>query len=84
MAGGIPVESSARATPRWVLDIDYPALHRLDAYVLVQGRVVRQAVLGSHQPYSQRPLASRSHAMPVELARALRAKCCCGCRRAGR
>lgn len=64
----IPVESSARATPRWVLDIDYPALHRLDAYVLVQGRVVRQAVLGSHQPYSQRPLASRSHAMPVELA----------------
>ena len=64
----IAVESSARALPRWVLDIDYPALHRIDAYLLVQGRVVRQAVLGSHQPYSQRPLASRSHAMPVELA----------------
>ncbi|HEY0819415.1 MAG TPA: diguanylate cyclase [Rhizobacter sp.] len=64
----IPLESTARASPRWVLDIDYPALHRVDAYLLVQGRVVRQAVLGSHQPYSQRPLASRSHAMPIELA----------------
>jgi diguanylate cyclase (GGDEF)-like protein len=64
----IPIESSTRTTPRWVLDIDYPALHRVDAYLLVQDRVVRQATLGSHQPYSQRPLASRSHAMPIELA----------------
>jgi diguanylate cyclase (GGDEF)-like protein len=64
----IPVETSAQAPSRWVLDIDYPALHRVDAYVVVQGRVVRQATLGSHQPYSQRPLASRSHAMPIELA----------------
>jgi diguanylate cyclase (GGDEF)-like protein len=64
----IPVESSAQAQSRWVVDIDYPALHRVDAYVVVQGRVVRHAVLGSHQPYSQRPLASRSHALPIELA----------------
>lgn len=64
----IPIESAPRAMPRWVLDIDYPALHRVDAYLLVQDRVVRQATLGSHQPYSQRPLASRSHAMPIELA----------------
>jgi diguanylate cyclase (GGDEF)-like protein len=69
----IPIESTAGASPRWILDIDYPALHRVDAYFVVQdgrgqGRVLRHAVLGSHQPYSQRPLASRSHAMPIELA----------------
>ncbi len=69
----IPVESSGGASPRWVLDIDYPALQRIDAYVVLHGRgvpdrVVRQAVLGSHRPHSQRPLASRSHAMPIELA----------------
>ncbi|MGY4831423.1 diguanylate cyclase domain-containing protein [Sphaerotilaceae bacterium SBD11-9] len=63
----IAVELTATAHPRWVLDIDYPALHRVDAYVVVQGRVVRQAVMGSHQPYSARPLASRSHAMGIEL-----------------
>jgi diguanylate cyclase len=63
----IPVAVSAQATPRWVLDIDYPALNRVDAYVMSQGRVLRQAVLGSHQPFSLRPLASRSHAMAIEL-----------------
>jgi diguanylate cyclase len=65
----LPLELSERAFPRWVLDIEYPALHRVDAYVVApDGRVLRRAVLGSHQPYSQRPLASRSHAMGVELA----------------
>lgn len=63
----IPIESSERVSPRWILDIDYPALHRVDAYLVSEGRVLRHGVLGSHQPHSQRPLASRSHAMPIEL-----------------
>jgi diguanylate cyclase (GGDEF)-like protein len=63
----IPLELTADAGPRWILDIDYPALNRVDAYVLAQGRVLRHAVMGSHRPYSARPLGSRSHAMVVEL-----------------
>jgi diguanylate cyclase len=63
----IPLELAADAGPRWILDIDYPALNRVDAYVLAQGRVLRHAVMGSHRPYSARPLGSRSHAMVVEL-----------------
>ena len=63
----IPVERSANASPRWVLDIDYPALNRVDAYVLVDGRVIGHTVLGNQQPFSARPLASRSHAMALDL-----------------
>lgn len=64
----IPVELAERAWPRWILDIDYPALNRVDAYVVAGGQVLRHNVMGSHRPYSARPLASRSHAMVVELA----------------
>ena len=63
----IPVELAERAGPRWILDIDYPALNRIDAWVVSKGQVVRQAAMGSHRPYSARPLASRSHALLVEL-----------------
>ena len=63
----IPVEPTARATPDWILDIDYPALNRVEVYVLSRGRVLQQAVLGSQQPFGQRPLASRSHAVTIEL-----------------
>ena len=63
----IPVERSAQASPRWVLDINYAALNRVDAYVLVDGRVIGHTLLGNQQPFSARPLASRSHAMALEL-----------------
>ncbi len=63
----IPVALSADAEPRWVFDIDYSALHRVDVHVVVQGRVTQHARLGSELPYSQRPLASRSHAASVTL-----------------
>jgi diguanylate cyclase (GGDEF)-like protein len=63
----IPVERSAQASPRWVLDIDYAALNRIDAYVLVDGRLIGHTVLGNQQPFSARPLASRSHAMAFDL-----------------
>jgi len=63
----IPVELTAQASPDWILDIDYPALNRVEVYVLSQGRVLQQAVLGSQQPFAQRALASRAHALPVKL-----------------
>ncbi len=63
----IPVQLEPQAWPRWILDIDYAPLNRVDAYVLSGDRLLRHAVLGSHLPYAQRPLASRSHAMAIEL-----------------
>ena len=63
------VEASGGATPQqWVVNIDYPPLNRVDAYVTQGGRTVQQAALGSLRQFASRPLLSRSHAMPIELA----------------
>lgn len=63
----IPVELQPGASPRWILDIDYSALHQVDVYLVSQGRVLQQAQMGSQRPFDQRPLASRAHAVPLEL-----------------
>ena len=63
----IPLERAAQASPHWVLDLDYATLNRVDVHVLVNGRVTRHAVLGNQLPYDERPMASRSHAVALEL-----------------
>lgn len=52
---------------RWVLDIDYAPLNRIDVHLATGGRVVQQATLGNTQPFTQRPLHSRSHAVVLNL-----------------
>ena len=52
---------------RWIADIDYPSLDRVDVYVVSAGRVVRHDVLGDHLSYRQRPLAARSLATALAL-----------------
>lgn len=63
----IPLERSAQAASQWILDIDYPVLNRVDVHVLVNGRVTHHTVLGNQLPVSERPMASRSHAVALEL-----------------
>ena len=53
---------------QWVLDIDYPVLNRADVYLVSDGRQVLQARLGADQPFAQRPMQSRTHALPLLLA----------------
>ncbi len=53
---------------QWVMNIDYPPLNSVDAYVTQDGRTLQQAKLGSLRAFASRPLLSRSHAMPLELA----------------
>ncbi len=65
----VPLKVPADSDGRWLLDIEYPALNRVDVYVVANGRVIQQAVLGNLQPASQRPLASRSHALEMALPR---------------
>ena len=63
----LPLELAASAPGRWVLDIDYAPLQRIDLVLASGGRVVQQAPLGSHVPFAQRPLPTRSHAVELDL-----------------
>ena len=61
------VIAEMNTTEQWILDIDYTLLNRIDVYLATDGRVVQQALLGNSQPVAQRPILSRSHAVPIEL-----------------
>jgi diguanylate cyclase (GGDEF)-like protein len=63
----VPVQVDAASDGRWLLDIDYAVLNRVDLHVVAGDQVLQQAVLGNLQPYSQRPLAGRSHAVALAL-----------------
>lgn len=56
---------------RWLLDLDYPPLDRIDAYVVSDGLVVRHTRMGDALPFVQRPLQTRPHAMLLILERGL-------------
>ena len=63
----LPLDLAASAPGRWVLDIDYAPLQRIDLVLASGGRIVQQAALGSHVPFAQRPLPTRSHAVELDL-----------------
>ncbi|TXC66667.1 GGDEF domain-containing protein [Piscinibacter aquaticus] len=63
----IPIRWTGGGGPTWMLDIDYSPLNRVDAFLVREGRIVQQARLGNMQPFDQRPIPSRSHALPLEL-----------------
>ena len=63
----IPLVVDAADNGQWVLDIDYPVLNRAEVFVTLDQRTVHSAVLGNLQPYSARPMASRSHAVALFL-----------------
>jgi diguanylate cyclase (GGDEF)-like protein len=63
----IPVQVAADGRARWLLDIDYAVLNRIDVHLLRDGQLVQRARLGNLQPYAERPVASRSHAVLLDL-----------------
>lgn len=63
----IPLAVSPTSDGAWVLDIDYPVLNSVEVYLTTDGHVRQQATLGSLQPFSQRPLRSRTHALALSL-----------------
>ncbi len=62
----VPIEQASRSS-RWVLEVDYPALNRIDAYVFRDGRVQQHALMGNTLPASERPMRTRSHAVILDL-----------------
>jgi diguanylate cyclase len=63
----LKIPLTVRGAGRWVLAFDYPPLNRLDVYLLVDGRLRSHHRLGSDQPFEQRPVHSRAHALALEL-----------------
>jgi diguanylate cyclase (GGDEF)-like protein len=57
----------ANGDGRWVLDIDYPPLNRVDLYQISDGLQVAEHRMGSAQPYDARPMPGRAHAVQLEL-----------------
>ena len=62
-----PLAVAPGSDRRWILDIDYAPINRIDVALAAGGRIVQQAVLGNTEPFSQRPLLSRSHTMVLNL-----------------
>lgn len=63
----IPVHVPPYGSGRWIFDINYPALDRIDLYVVIEGRVVETVRTGDELRLSERPLATRSLAMRLAL-----------------
>jgi diguanylate cyclase (GGDEF)-like protein len=62
-----PLRTAPGAGGEWILDIEYAVLNRVDVHLLRDGQLLEQIHLGNVQPYAERPLASRSHAVPLQL-----------------
>ncbi len=63
----VPLRVDAADDGRWIANIDYPSLDRIDLYVVADGVPLQQVALGDHLPYNARPLASRSHAVRLQF-----------------
>jgi diguanylate cyclase len=63
----IPFDVSAQSSGQWVMDIDYAVINRIDAYLMADGKVVKEAKMGNLVPRAQRPVDARAHAMPLVL-----------------
>jgi hypothetical protein len=62
----VPVVRSGGGA-HWVLELDYPSLNRIDAWVLRPGGEVRHVVMGNALHALQRPMRTRAHAMTLDL-----------------
>ncbi|MBP6898956.1 MAG: GGDEF domain-containing protein [Burkholderiaceae bacterium] len=52
---------------KWLLDIDYPPLNHVQVTLLRDGRPLLTRQLGNAQPFDERPLRVRPHAMGLVL-----------------
>ena len=63
----IPFDVSMQSTGQWVMDIDYAVINRIDAYLVADGKIIREAKMGNLMPRAQRPIDARAHALPLVL-----------------
>ena len=64
----IPLQVHPHSDGQWILAVDHASLHEIDVQVVAaDGRSLQRARLGSQQPYGERPLPGRIHAVPLKL-----------------
>ncbi|MCA0175876.1 MAG: sensor domain-containing diguanylate cyclase [Proteobacteria bacterium] len=63
----LPLQVDARDDGQWLLSIDYPPLNEVLVTVWHKGRQISSARLGNLQPFSTRPLPTRTYAMMLDL-----------------
>ena len=63
----IPVSVPAHSTGRWILDIDYAVLNRVEMFVVVDGRVRQHGLAGNLQPVNGAARSPRTPALILDL-----------------
>lgn len=63
----IPLQVAGSAPRQRVLEINYPALDRVDVYLVADGQLLSQVHMGAALDHDQRPLRSRTLAAPLAL-----------------
>ncbi|MEQ1515786.1 MAG: diguanylate cyclase [Usitatibacteraceae bacterium] len=63
----VKLEMAESAQTRWMFDVDYPSIDRIELYQVDDGAVVREVRMGDSLLLDARPLPSRSHAVELEL-----------------
>ena len=72
----VDLDVPATESGRWILDIDYPSLDRVEVAIVTDGHIVQTAVLGDHVPYADRPMPGRSpHTAAASGARGSATSC---------
>lgn len=63
----IPFNVSTQSSGQWVIDIDYAVINRIDAYLVADDQVIKEAQMGNLVPRAQRPVDARAHPLPLVL-----------------
>ncbi len=63
----IPITVGANTEDEWIFDINYSLLNHADLYLVSQDKILQRARLGNAQPFAERPIAGRSHAVALEI-----------------
>ncbi|MGQ3051293.1 MAG: diguanylate cyclase domain-containing protein [Roseateles sp.] len=63
----VPLDVTGSGPQQRVLEIDYPSLNRVEVYLVRDGQVVSQQLMGNELVYSARPLPSRTPAALLTL-----------------
>ena len=61
----VPVHVAAGDPGQWVFSVEYASIDRVDLHVVTGGRIVRRVTLGRTLPFSERPMPSAFHAVPL-------------------
>lgn len=63
----VSLDAAVEAGARWVFDVNYPSIDRIDLYQVADGAVVREVRMGDTLLLKARPIPGRSHAVELEL-----------------